>query len=137
MSAAISTSMMTVCLTRRSHSQMPTMHSTVKELRKIVSMTRESLTEERSTDGTQRIERPACLGTDPQIIVLSSHQTLATCVRNHGRIVGTEFGAWITHRNATLRTELAQLGTQLHVGAHTTGNNQRRQPGVLQRAAAF
>src|SRR5687767_14434928 len=94
MSAAISTSMTTVCLTRRSQSQMPTMHSMLSWLRKILS-----IAEALAIGGwaEERIEGPPRGRTDAQIVVLAGGEPTVASVGDHGGIVGAKLGARIEH----------------------------------------
>src|SRR5688500_16674486 len=95
-SAAISTSMTTVCLTRRSQSQMPTMHSMLSGLRKIVSMKRLAVGGWRLVGGAaERVERPARGRTDAKVVVLACGQPTVAGVGDHGGIVGAKLGARI------------------------------------------
>src|SRR3954470_10760717 len=116
-SAAISRSMMTVCLTRRSHSQMPTMHSTVSELRKILSITCRSIGSGAMRRRPQRVQRPARAGADLQFVVLAAGQTAIASVRDHRRVVRTELRPRIEDFQPGALTQSPEFGAQLLIRA--------------------
>src|SRR5262245_45601367 len=94
-SAAISMSMITRCLTWRSHSQMPTMHSTVRPVRKILSMV--TCWFEVAPRRTQFVDGPARTSVDRQTLALAAGQSQIASVRDHGGVVGTEFGTRVAN----------------------------------------
>src|ERR1044072_6383481 len=136
MSVAISRSMMTVCLTRRSHSQMPTMHSTVSALRKILSI--------RGVDfsggvrrRTQRGQRPARAGADLQLVVLAAGQPAIASVRDHRRVVRTELRPRIEDLQARAPAERGELAAQVLIGTDAACDDERRHSGLSRSARAL
>src|SRR6185436_10425431 len=122
MSAAISRSMMTVCLTRRSHSQMPTMHSTVSELRKILSITCRLAGSGAVRRRSQRVQRPARAGADLQFVVLAAGQTAIASVRDHRSVVRTELRPRIEDLQSSASAQSAELGAQRLIRADAAGD---------------
>src|SRR5687768_1051432 len=122
MSAAISTSMTTVCLTRRSQSQMPTMHSMLSWLRKILSMG--------CAGRVQGVQGPTRGGSDFQIVVLARGEPTVAGVSDHGGIVGAELGPRIQNLQPTAFAERLELRAQAPIGTDAARDDQGFQPSL-------
>src|SRR5580692_7303994 len=135
-SALISISTMTVCLTCRSQSKMPMMASVLSAWTKILSMCR--LNSCCSGEVRAAVPKfPIRPRADDGALRHAGRQSHAPRQRNHCPVVRAELGAWKIQIRGGGQRHIGEPLAQAAIGADAPRHDQAPMPGSLERTAAF
>src|ERR1700722_2689028 len=136
MSALISMSTMTLCLTCRSQSKMPMIASVLSARRKILSMCSRNPCSRNAirSDGAQF---PICPRANAEAVMHAGRQSHASCQCDHCPIVRAELGARKIQLRSGITRHVGEPFAQENIGADPAGNDQAPMAREFERAAAF